>query len=217
MKRFKLLDIITTKYSQGMRIIKGERFNSDNHRAIQYHGGGDDFCPSEKTDGLCMPINENGANTVICLYKDEITRLSQQGEKRIYSSDVEGGSLKAQIHLKNDGKIYIQAMDDLDIEVAGNCNITVIGNTTLTTPLFTINGNTLFNGNVSYGTVGESGTPEIDGTATMKSSAVLNNQGTINNTGTISGAGTISSNGKVLATHVHSGVQSGINNTGAPV
>lgn len=224
MKRFKILDIITEKYNLGMRIIKGERFKSDNHRAIQYHSGGDDYCPSDNVETLVKEIGNN-ASTAVLSYKDQIERKSAKGEKRIYATDENGSEIQVEIHLKNNGDIYIKANKDAKVEIDGNAEVKVNGHaeievteyTTLTTPLFTINGTTLFNGNVNFGTVEGGGSPEIDGTATMKTTAVLNNQGTINNTGAISGTGTISSNGKVLATHVHSGVQSGISNTGGPV
>lgn len=225
MNKFKLLEIIKTLYSAGTRVIKGERFSRDNHNAVQYHSGNEDYCPTDNTSSIVGAISNNLASSVVYLYKDQIARVAEKGEKRIYATDEAGAGVVGEIHFKNDGKIYIEATDNLDVVVGGNCNVTiqgtaninVTGNTTLTTPLFTINGSTLFNGNVSYGAVVGGGNPEIDGTATMKSTAVLNNQGTINNTGEISGAGQVKEGSIRLGTHRHSGVQSGNSNTGTPV
>jgi hypothetical protein len=129
--KFSFLSVIQTLYAQGARIIKGEKFSRENHNAIQFHSGNEDFNPANGTEMLCAAINNNNASTAVLVYKDKIQRISNQGEKRIYSTDEDGAEVVAEIHLKNDGKLYIEATDELDLVVGGNCNITISGNAVL--------------------------------------------------------------------------------------
>lgn len=118
---------------------------------------------------------------------------------------------------------------DVNIAVEGKCDAVVKGNTTLTTPLLTINGNVLLNGSFTYGTIVGGGTPEVDGTFDLKSSSVMNakgtinqsatvnNSGTINNTGSITGSGAITEGTINLKLHRTSQVQTGTGTSGVPV
>lgn len=83
-----------------------------------------------------------------------------------------------------------------DVQVqAQTVEIVATISTTVTTPIFTINGNTVLNGTLNSGGTG-------GGTATFS--------------GDIIGQQEITASGTHLHTHVHTGVQSGPSNTGGP-
>ena len=81
--------------------------------------------------------------------------------------------------------------------IAATVEINATTSTTVTTPTFTVNGATVLNGSLSQG-VGAGG-----GGATMLGPVTVTND--------------VTAGGKSLKTHVHSGVQAGGSNTGAPV
>jgi hypothetical protein len=82
-----------------------------------------------------------------------------------------------------------------DIQLnAATIEINGTASTTVTTPTFTVNGNSVLNG-----TLAQTG------------------GGTANFSGSITATGNVTGQGTSLHTHVHSGVQAGGSNTGAPV
>ena len=89
-------------------------------------------------------------------------------------------------------------LDAPDVQInAATVEINASASTTVTTPTFTVNGSTVLNGPLSQG-IGASG-----GSVTML--------------GPINVTNDVTAGGKSLKTHVHSGVQTGGGNTGAPV
>lgn len=100
-------------------------------KLVQFHSGGDDYCPLKECEGLGECIGGNPADGIIMAWRDDITRKAEPGEKRIYSikKDEETGEILpvAEIHLKNDGSIIVSGGKDLNIVVLGNANLSVGG------------------------------------------------------------------------------------------
>lgn len=105
-------------------------------KLVQFHSGGDDYCPTKECEGLGENIGGNPADGFILAWRDDVFRKSKEGEKRIYSilfdketgkavRDEETGEMvvASEIHLKNDGQIIINNRHDLNITVVGNCNL----------------------------------------------------------------------------------------------
>lgn len=109
------LRILETFIKNTFRIIKGESYKDIIHHAKQYSCGGDDYNPTTNTECIASAINNNDCETIVILYNDKTTRISQPGEKRIYSTDKNGNEIKATIHLKNNGDIEITANNNIII------------------------------------------------------------------------------------------------------
>jgi phage gp45-like len=136
------LTILETFIKNTFRVIKGETYKDSIHHAKQYSSGGDDYNPSVNTETIASTINNNETETVILLYNDGTSRISNFGEKRIYSTDEFGSEVKASIHLKNNGSIEINSTN----------TITVNANTiNATSNNITLNGNCNINGNCNLG------------------------------------------------------------------
>lgn len=154
MLKFKILE---TFIKNTFRIIKGETYKDIIHHAKQYNSGGDDYNPTTNTECIASTINNNDCETIVILYNDKTTRISQPREKRIYSTDKNGNKIKATIHLKNNG----------DIEIVSNGNITIDAKTInataknieATAEKININSEYNINGNCNLG--GSGGTPVL--------------------------------------------------------
>jgi len=105
-------------------------------KLVQFHSGGDDYCPSKECEGLGENIGGNPADGIVLAWRDDVRRVSEEGEKRIYSLlfDKETGKIvrneetgemivAAEIHLKNDGIVVVNNRYDLNITVVGDCNL----------------------------------------------------------------------------------------------
>lgn len=111
-------------------------------KLVQFHSGGDDYCPSKECEGLSDCIGNNPADGVVFAWRDDVKRISGEGEKRIYSLLYENGVPKrnsstgemvvaAEIHLKQSGEIVIKnasienpdTKPPLNITIVGNCNL----------------------------------------------------------------------------------------------
>jgi hypothetical protein len=69
---------------------------------------------------------------------DKIVPLVAPGEKRVYSTDVAGSTVKAQVHCKNDGTIFVSnGTGSLTLSPSGELTIVAPGDTTNTTPVHT--------------------------------------------------------------------------------
>ena len=129
MLKFKILEIFI---KTAFRVIKGETYKNIIHNAKQYSCGGDDYNPPINTECITSTINNNDCETIIVLYNDGTSRISEPGEKRIYSTDINGKQIKATIHLKNNG----------NIEITANSSITInANNVVVNTEEYNINGN----------------------------------------------------------------------------
>ena len=106
------------------RFFKVSLYQRQNVQPVQFHSGGDDYNPPEKSEGLAGTIGENPANSVIFAWRDGIERKSRPGEKRIYAVNTEDGNVCGEIYLRNDGIIEINNSEDLNIVVNGNVNLT---------------------------------------------------------------------------------------------
>ena len=96
-------------------------------KLVQFHSGGDDFCPTPECEGLGDCIGGNPADGFVLAWRDDVTRKSKPGEKRIYAlkKDEETGEVVAvgEVYLQNDGSILISGSKDLNIVVLGNAKI----------------------------------------------------------------------------------------------
>lgn len=120
-------------------------------KLVQFHSGGDDYCPLKECEGLGECIGGNPADGIIMAWRDDITRKSEPGEKRIYSikKDEETGEILpvAEIHLKNDGSIVVSGGKDLNIVVLGNANLSVAGALDIDAATITSSGDWIHEGN----------------------------------------------------------------------
>ncbi len=132
---------LKTKLSEIIHKIQLRYFNATSMsgratRLVQFHSGGDDYCPSLECEGLSENIGDNPADGFILAWRDDVKRVCKEGEKRIYSLLYDKETLKAkrdestgemtvaaEIHLKNDGEIVINNSFNLNITVIGVCNI----------------------------------------------------------------------------------------------
>lgn len=90
-----------------IRKFKTTLYGSDALYLEQFHSGGDDYNPPKNIKALSSFLGNNPRDGVIFLFRDDTERKSASGEKRIYSTDEDGGVVKAEIHLKNNGDIVI--------------------------------------------------------------------------------------------------------------
>lgn len=131
MLKFKIFNILI---KDRFRIFKGETFKNIFHYAKQYNSGGDDYNPPNNISCLTTNINNNEADTIVCLYNDNITKISQQGEKKLYSTDENGSKIEASIHFKNNGSIDLISNDKITIK-----GIIIINDQTIINNLLTVN------------------------------------------------------------------------------
>jgi len=139
-------------------------FNSTSHagratKLVQFHSGGDDYCPPIEGEGLSENIGGNPADGVVFAWRDDVGRKAQRGEKRIYSIQIdsetqkavldESGSMiaAAEIHLKNDGSIIIAGGSDVNITVLGNANLSVANTLDIEAASITSAGDWIHTGN----------------------------------------------------------------------
>jgi len=151
------LTALETFIKNTFRVIKGETYKGIIHHTKQYSCGGDDYNPPKNTECITSTINNNDCETVIILYNDKTARISQIGEKRIYSTDTNGKKIKAVIHLKNNGNIEITANSNITIN-AKNINATA-KNIEATAENININAEYNINGNCNLG--GSDGMPVL--------------------------------------------------------
>lgn len=136
------LTILETFIKNTFRVIKGEIYKDSIHHVKQYSSGGDDYNPPKNTETIASTINNNETETVILLYNDGTSRISNSGEKRIYSTNELGSEIKASIHLKNNGNIEINSTGTITVNAT---NINTTSNN------ITLNGNCNINGNCNFG------------------------------------------------------------------
>ena len=142
-------------------------------KSVQFHSGGDDYCPSKECEGLSNCVGNNPADGIVFAWRDDVKRVSKEGEKRIYSLLYENGLPKrdsstgemkvgAEIYLKNDGDIVISGAKDCNITILGDANVSVSGDLGITATNITSSGEWTHTGNFSATTIeagnGASGT-----------------------------------------------------------
>jgi hypothetical protein len=128
-------------------------------KLVQFHSGGDDYCPSRECEGLSDCIGNNPADGVLFAWRDDATRKAAEGEKRIYSLEIDSDTnapvrdssgnmvVAAEIHLKNDGDIVISGGKDLNIVVLGDANLSVSGALDIEAANITSSGEWVHDGN----------------------------------------------------------------------
>lgn len=97
------------------RIFNVECYKGATKNFMQYHSGGEDYNPPLNVRVLSDFIGNDDKNGVVCLYQDNIERVSKEGEKRFYSTNTDGSEKVAEIYLRNDGKLVIEAKGDVEI------------------------------------------------------------------------------------------------------
>jgi hypothetical protein len=113
-------------------------------KLVQFHSGGDDYCPTKECEGLSDCVGNNPADGIVVAWRDDVKRTAAPGEKRFYSLllDEDTGEPKrdtttgemlvaAEIHLKNDGNIVIKNASNGSSEELPVLNITVVGDCNL--------------------------------------------------------------------------------------
>ncbi len=101
-------------------------------KLVQFHSGGDDFCPLKDMEGLGGAIGNNPANGFVFAWRDDVERKCGEGEKRLYAikKNPDTGEILAcnEIYLKNDGTIELNSGKDLKIVVLGDVSVISQGN-----------------------------------------------------------------------------------------
>ena len=124
----KILEIFT---NLNLRYFKTNFLARKTTNVVQFHSGGDDYSPLLEFEGLGGTIGDNPANGFICGWRDDVTRKSEPGEKRLYSvkkdEDTQEILVAAEVHLKKDGSIIISGGKDLQITVLGNAVFDITG------------------------------------------------------------------------------------------
>lgn len=131
--KIKLSEIFTKNF---LRFFKTSKFTNQTTNLVQFHSGGDDYCPYLEVEGLGGSIGNNPRAGFVLAWRDDVERKSKKGEKRIYSVllNEETGEAKrdeqtgemivaAEIHLKHDGIVVMNNRSDLNITVVGDCNL----------------------------------------------------------------------------------------------
>lgn len=103
----RITKILDKTISGFIRKFKTTLYGSDALYLEQFHSGGDDYNPPKNIKALSSFLGNNPRDGVIFLFRDDTERKSASGEKRIYATDEDGGVIKAEIHLKNNGDIVI--------------------------------------------------------------------------------------------------------------
>ena len=116
-------NILKTVANGAMRIFQGCCYSGSTQDFEQFHSGGEDYNPPKLVKALADFLSSNKKNGVVCLYQDNIERKCAAGEKRIYSTDADGAVLVAEIYLKQNGKLAINATSDIEINTSSNVNI----------------------------------------------------------------------------------------------
>lgn len=103
----KIAKIIDKSITNFIRKFKVKLYGVNDTYAEQFHNGGDDYNPPINVKALSACIGNNPRDGVVFLYQDLTERKAELGEKRIYSTDVDGEKVTAEIHIKNNGDIVI--------------------------------------------------------------------------------------------------------------
>ncbi len=108
-------------------------------KLVQFHSGGDDYCPLKECEGLSENIGGNPADGFVLAWRDDVRRVSKDGEKRLYSVlvDPETGNAKrnesgemivaCELYLKNDGTINVNNSGELKMVINGNVSLITQG------------------------------------------------------------------------------------------
>ena len=128
----KILEIFTQLKQRSFKI---NSMMNQTRNVVQFHGGGDDYCPLKTVEGLGGNIGNNPANGFLIAWRDDIERKSLPGEKRIYSATIDEETGKevqvAEVYLKNDGTIEISGGANVVISTNANLIVNSTGTTTI--------------------------------------------------------------------------------------
>lgn len=117
-----------------------------------FNDAGDDSQPLQSDYAVSVEISEEGSRVIVGYIDPQNAGVAGIGEKRIYSRE-SGGTIKAEIHLKNDGSILISNdAGQFELESGGDC---VINGCKITTAgeIFDAFGNSL-SGHLHTGNLG---------------------------------------------------------------
>lgn len=128
----KILEIFTQLKQRSFKI---NSMMNQTRNVVQFHGGGDDYCPLKTVEGLGGNIGNNPANGFLIAWRDDIERKSLPGEKRIYSATIDEETGKevqvAEVYLKNDGTVEISGGANVVISTNANLIVNSTGTTTI--------------------------------------------------------------------------------------
>ena len=128
----KILEIFT---QLKQRSFKVNSMMNQTRNVVQFHGGGDDYCPLKTVEGLGGNIGNNPANGFLIAWRDDIERKSLPGEKRIYSATIDEETGKevqvAEVYLKNDGTVEISGGANVVISTNANLIVNSTGTATI--------------------------------------------------------------------------------------
>lgn len=91
-----------------------------------YASPGEDSPPLEGDYVAAINVDPHGEQLATVAYADETERIAEPGEKRIYARNA-AGEITAELHMKGDGSVTIQAAAGAVVEIADDGAITLSG------------------------------------------------------------------------------------------
>lgn len=132
-----LAKMLNTLTSSNIRHFKARLLSGQIANVMQFHGGGDDFCPAPDTEAVVGEILNNANHKYVYCWKDSTPRKAKEGEKRIYA--IKDGAVCGEIWLKNNGEIELTG----DAKMVINCQNAEINaqtETTINSPVINLGG-----------------------------------------------------------------------------
>ena len=195
-----------------------EEFAGDERKAQVFGPCNEDFAPPAGVETVDLPLGEGAGLLTAAAYRNgAIAPVALPGEFRKFSTNSGGDTVKAEVFLKQDGTILVandnavitvSPSGELTIATAGKATLNIGDELEINSTKTTINNPTIINGlltaaqGIQWGGVASGltgGTAEISGGLDITGGDVEHDGVSI---------------GK---THPHSGVQSGVDNSGPPV
>jgi len=171
--------------SDQAQFANAEGFAGDKRDFQIYGPCNEDFSPPNDVLALQANFGRDSGFIILHAYSNQkITPVALPGERRLYSTNEAGDTVQSQIHLKQDGAIFIDnGAVTITANPSGLLQINTTGNSEITSAKTVINNDVEIDGDLLV-----SGTSELQGTTTIETKTFLN--------------------------HTHTGVQSGGSNTG---
>lgn len=139
------------------------RHPSDVYVSIDGKGNAELYHPS----GAFIRLGTSGAHEDLTGKDyDKVWKIAKNTGNKVHIHVEQGGGTAA-LDIDPSGNISLSHAGNLAITTGGEANVNVTGNTTLTTPTFTVNGNMVLNGAFNQGTGSNGGAATMQGPVTV--------------------------------------------------
>ena len=154
------------------------RHASDVYVTIDGKGNTEIYHPS----GAYFRIGESGAHEDLTGKDyDKVWAIKRNTDKKVHIHLEQGGGV-AKLDIDPVGNIDLQHAGNLRASTGGTADITVAGNTTVTTPTLTVNGNVVINGSLTQGMGGSGGGATMMGPVTVSNDVTAGGISLMNHT-----------------------------------